>query len=94
MSKTIVSAFGTLDENQISTLKKGLSEISDVMTMMDASKDTIKEIYKHLHEELSIPKGILRKMAVTYHKRNFDQVSSENSEFESLYESVIIETPQ
>lgn len=91
MTKTVVSAFGTLDDNQIHTLKKGLSEVSDVMTMMDASRETIKEIYKHLHEELSIPKSILRKMAVTYHKRNFEQVSTENSEFENLYESVIKE---
>jgi len=91
MSKTVVSTFGTLDNDQIDTLKKGMSEISDVMTMMDSSRETIKEIYKHLYEELEIPKSILRKMAVTYYKRNYEQVSSENSEFESLYESVIIE---
>lgn len=91
MTKTVVSAFGTLDESQIQTLKKGMGEVSDVMTMMEASRETIKEIYKHLYDELGIPKSILRKMATTYHKRNYEQVSIENSEFENLYESVIQE---
>lgn len=89
MSKTVVSAFGTFTDTEIETLKKGLREISDVMTMMEASKETIKETYSHLFDELKIPKKILRKMAVTYHRSDFDKLSTEHEEFENLYESMI-----
>nr|QMP83372.1 MAG: hypothetical protein [Caudoviricetes sp.] len=89
MSTTIVSAFGTFTESELDTLKKGLREMSDVMTMQEAQRDTMKELINHLYEELKIPKKLIRKMATTYHKRNYSEVIAEQEEFEALYEGIV-----
>lgn len=81
--------FGTFSSEELDKLKKGLRELSDVMTMMDSQKEVQKEIIKFLHEELKIPKSLIRKMAVTFHKQNYSEVISENQEFELLYEGIV-----
>lgn len=86
MSKTVVSSFGTFTTDELDTLKKGMRELSDVYTMQEAQRDTVKSIIDELYEELKIPRNLLKKLAKTYHKRNFSSVSMENSEFELLYE--------
>lgn len=89
MTKTVASTFGTFDEEQLNTLKKGLSELSDVYTMQESQKEVVKEIVNHLKEELKLPKKMITKLARTYHKRNFEETSHENQEFELLYESLV-----
>nr|QMP83689.1 MAG: hypothetical protein [Caudoviricetes sp.] len=95
MSKTtVVSAFGTFTDEQLNTLKKGLREFSDVMSMMESQKEVMKDILGSLYDELKIPKKLIRKMAVTYHKKNFSEVTAENEEFEVLYEGVISQSQE
>jgi hypothetical protein len=68
-----------------------MKELSDVMTMQEAQRDTLKEIINSVHEELKIPKKIIRKMAKTYHKKNYNEVVAEQEEFELLYEGIVTE---
>ena len=89
MSNSVVSSFGTLTEEQIKKLKQTMREMSDVFSMQEAQRETLKEILDSANEELKIPKKIIRKMAKTYHKRNYDEVIAEQEEFELLYEGVI-----
>jgi len=88
MTKTVASAFGNFDEGQLETLKGGLKELSNVFTMQESQKEVLKDIINNLHEELKIPKKLINKLAKTYHKRNYEETSLENQEFELLYESV------
>lgn len=90
--KTIESIFGTLTEEQITTLKNGIREMSDLMTIMDSQRESMKEVISRLFEEVNIPKKIIRKMAKTYHKGNYSEVVMEDSEFQTIYEGVIDES--
>lgn len=92
MSKSVVTNFGTFDDNQLKTLKDSIKNLSDVYTMIDAQKDTAKEIIDNVFEELNIPKSLVRKIAKAYYKANFDSVVSENEEFETLYNEAVKET--
>ena len=87
-TKTVASTFGNFDEDQLKTLKGGLKELSDVFTMQESQKEVVKDIVTSLHEELKIPKKLINKLARTYHKRNYEETSHENQEFEMLYESI------
>ncbi len=91
MTKTVVSNFGTFTDKELEILKKGIKEMSDVFTMQEAQRETLKEIIDSMYEELKIPKRIIRKIAKTYHKRNYDEVVVENEEFSLLYEGVLEE---
>ena len=71
-----------------------MREFSDVKTMMESQKEVMKEIVNYLYEELAIPKKMIRKMGVVYHKKNFSEVTAENEEFETLYEGIISQTEE
>jgi hypothetical protein len=88
MSKTVVSTFGTFSDKELETLKKGIKEMSDIFTMQEAQRDALKEAINHIYEELKIPKRIIRKVAKTYHMRNYSEVVVENEEFALFYEGV------
>lgn len=94
MTKTVVSTFGTFSDEELNALKKALREYSDVLSMMESQKEVMKDIINSLYDELKIPKKIIRKMAVTYHKKNFTEVSAEHEEFELLYEGVISQSQE
>lgn len=89
MTTVVSSTFGTLTEEQLRILKNGMKEMSDVFTMQESQREVIKDILGNLHEELKIPKKLIRKMAKTYHKRNFEEVVAEQEEFELLYEGIV-----
>lgn len=89
---TVASTFGTFTEKELSLLKSSLRELSDVYTMIEAEKDTEKGIIDRANEELSIPKSLIRRLAKTYHKKNYSSVSIENEEFALLYEGVVGES--
>lgn len=63
-------------------------DISDVLTQIEAGKDTIKQIVADFSEEFQIDKGMFRRLANTYHKQNFGDASKKNTDFEILYETV------
>lgn len=89
MSKTVVSNFGTFTDKELETLKKGVKELSDVYTMQEAQRETVKSIIDELYEELKLPKKLIRKISKTFHKQNFSEVVAENQEFELFVEGIV-----
>lgn len=69
-------------------IKNSIKEISNSMTRIEAEKDLIKEILKSLDEEFQLPKKYMKKVAVTYHKQNLNQIKEEFSEIEGLYSAI------
>ena len=65
-------------------------EISNSMTRISAERDFIKDAVADVSDKFQIPKKIVAKMARVYHKQSFNTESEENSEFESLYEEVVV----
>lgn len=89
MSKTVISNFGTFTDKELETLKKGVKELSDVYTMQEAQRETVKSIIDEIYEELKLPKKLIRKIAKTYHKQNYAEVVAENQEFELFVEGIV-----
>ena len=67
-----------------------ITEISNSMTRISAERDFIKDAVSDVSDKFQIPKKIVAKMARVYHKQSFNTESEENSEFESLYEEVVV----
>jgi hypothetical protein len=88
---TVASTFGTFTNEELKVLKNGMKELSDVFTMQESQREVVKDILNSLHEELKIPKKIIRKMAKVYHKANYSEVLAEQEEFELLYSGIIEE---
>lgn len=91
-TKTVISTFGTFTDDELKVLKGSLREMSDVFTMQEAQKEVLKNIVDAVHDELKIPKNLIKKLGKVYHKRNYTEVATENSEFELLYEGLIDNT--
>lgn len=89
---TVASTFGTFTNEELKVLKNGMRELSDVFTMQESQREVVRDILNSLHEELKIPKKIIRKMAKTYHKSNYSEVLAEQEEFELLYSGIIDES--
>lgn len=70
-------------------IKKVMQEVSDIKTMIEANRDTIKEAIKALSEEYELPVKFLNKMAKTYHAQTYDKEVSEHDDFQALYEQVL-----
>lgn len=73
-------------------IRDALQEISDSMTRIEAERDLIKDIKATLHEEYKavLTRKQIGKMARVYHKQNFSQEQEEATQFEQLYEEVVL----
>jgi hypothetical protein len=80
------------DPAVLKAIKDGLEEISKSMTRIEAERDLIKEATKFICEEHELSKKTFRKLAKTYHKRNFSMEVADNDEFETMYETVTGQT--
>ena len=89
--ENIETIFGTLDSKQLETLKSGIKEISYSFERMNSEKENIKAVIDSLKEETNLPKKIIRKIAKIYFESNFDEISTEFNEIESIYTTVIKE---
>jgi hypothetical protein len=67
-----------------------LSEISNSFTRIEGEREQIKEIIDKLKEEHAIDKKIARKLAKTYHKRNFEEEVAQQNDFVDLWEKVVL----
>jgi hypothetical protein len=65
-----------------------LQEISNSLTRVEAERDLIKEILQKMQDECEIPKKLGRKLARTYHRRNYEEEVAEQSDFQTIYENV------
>lgn len=69
-------------------LEKGIKEMSNSMTRVDAERDLQKSIIEEVSDDTGINKKYIKKLATIYHKQVFSKVQSETSEIESLYEEL------
>lgn len=88
MSITIQTLYGTFDEKQLKVLKDAINEIDEEMTKIDAMNEYITDICDVTHQNLGIPKKVVKKLAISKHKQNLAQVVAESNELESLYEAI------
>jgi hypothetical protein len=65
-----------------------LQEISNSLTRIEAERDLIREILQKMQDECEISKKLGRKLARTYHKRNYEEEVAEQSDFQTIYENV------
>jgi hypothetical protein len=65
-----------------------LQEISNSLTRAEAERDFIKEVLQRMQDEFELPKKLSRKLAKTYHKRNFDEEVAQQNDFVDVYETV------
>lgn len=82
------SGIPTLTPEDQKKLKKALDEINDSMTRKAAESDLIKDIVGKLSDELGLNKRLIRRLAKTHYKRDFDMEVAENKDFEQVYEYV------
>jgi len=65
-----------------------LQEISNSLTRIESERDLIREVLQKMQDECEIPKKLSRKLARTYHKRNYEEEVAEQSDFQTIYENV------
>jgi hypothetical protein len=65
-----------------------LQEISNSLTRVEAERDFIKEVLQRMQDEFELPKKLSRKLARTYHKRNFEEEVASQNDFVEIYENV------
>jgi hypothetical protein len=80
--------FGSYDEDDLKKLKGYVDEVVLHMHRNDGNNQAIKDIVDIAHDELKIPKKILKRMAKTQHKNSFQTDVAESKEFEALFESI------
>lgn len=79
----------SLSADQKQKLKKTIQELNDSMTRVAAERDLQKEGIAEISEDLGLDKKLVRRLAKTYFKANFNQESEENRTFEEFYSMVI-----
>lgn len=77
-----------LPEEMKKKLKDAIKEMSDSYLRIEAERELQKQILDTISDEIGVDKKIIRKMARTYHKQDFDLVREEHETFEASYESV------
>lgn len=70
-------------------IRKSMEEISNVMTMIEAKREFIKEEIKALSEKYELPTRFLNKMASAFHRQTFKKEIDDMEDFERLYTEVI-----
>lgn len=66
-----------------------IKEIHNSMTRADSEKEYQKESIDALAEKYGIKSTYIRRMAVDYHKNQFDKKSNEHDQYANLYETII-----
>lgn len=74
------------------SIKDCLEQISNSMTRIEGERDYIKNAIADICEEHALSKKTFRKLANTFHKRNFSIEVAEHQEFETMYEQLTNET--
>lgn len=83
-NKPFVSV-NSLSQTDKDKLKGVIKELNDSMTRVAAEKDLQKEAITKVCDELGLDKKLIRRMAKTYFKANFNDEVEENSKFEDFY---------
>ena len=88
MVNQVQTLFGTFDEKQLRALKGYIDEIVLHIQKNETNNQAIKDIVDIGHDELKIPKKILKRIAKTQHKQSLQTEVAEFKEFEALIEGI------
>jgi len=86
--KNFVSV-NSLSQADKDKLKGVINELNDSMTRVAAEKEFQKEAITKICDELGLDKKLIRRMAKTYYKANFNDEVEENNTFEDFYTVVM-----
>lgn len=81
-----------LTEEERKVFRKAIMELNDSMTRVGAERELQKETIDELSGKLDIDKKLIRRMARTYFKANFNSEVQENTDFEEFYTTVMEKT--
>jgi len=70
-------------------IRQAVSEASDILTMIDGQRDTLKENKKHAKDELGVPTKIYNKMVRAFHKQKYSEIVADNEAFELFYGNIM-----
>lgn len=70
-------------------IRNAVKELDSSMTRVAGERDLQKEIVNKVFDDLKFPKHMLKKLAKTYFNSDFERLTTENDEFESLYEDLM-----
>lgn len=84
----VTTLFGEFDDEALKKLKGYVGEAVHHMHKNDSNNAAIKDIVDAAHEELKVPKKIIKRMAKVQHKNSFQTEVAEYKEFEALFESM------
>lgn len=85
---TVNTLFGTFDENQLKSLKGYIEEIVACMNRTKANNESIGDMIDLAHDELNLPKKIIRKIAIYEFKQSLSSDYAEFKEVEALIEGI------
>ena len=81
-----------LTEEERKVFRKAIMELNDSMTRVGTERELQKETIDELSGKLDIDKKLIRRMARTYFKANFNSEVQENTDFEEFYTTVMEKT--
>lgn len=81
-----------LTEEERKVFRKAIMELNDSMTRVGAERELQKETIDELSGKLDIDKKLIRRMARTYFKANFNSEVQENTDFEEFYTTIMEKT--
>lgn len=86
---TVNTLFGTFDEKQLKSLKGFVEEIVSCMNRTKANNESIADMLELAHDELKLPKKIIRKIAnYEFKKGQMESDYAEFKEVEALIEGI------
>ena len=88
MTNQVQTVYGTFDEKQLKSLKGYIEEMVVCMSRVKATNQSMADIIGLAHDELKIPKKIIRRMAKVHYNQSLQEEVAEFKEFEALFESI------
>lgn len=88
MVNQVQTLYGTFDEKQLKSLKGYIEEMCDCLARAQRNTESMSDIVNLAHDELKIPKKIIKRMAKVQHTKSLQTEVAEFKEFEALIESI------
>ena len=79
----------SLSQNDKDKLKGVIRELNDSMTRVSSEKEFQKEAIQKICEDLGLDNKLIRRMAKTFFRANFNDEMEENKTFEDFYTIII-----
>lgn len=79
----------SLSDSDKKKVKNAVQELNDSFTRVASERDLQKEIINDLNDAVGVDKKLIRKLAKTYFKANFNTEKEEYQTFEDYYSSII-----